>query len=54
MTQSIKDKDIDTTTTMRKTMAVVVTVSLRDGQVTLLVSWRTSWINFAGLVLAMR
>ncbi len=53
MTQSVADRKIDTTTTIRNTMAVVVTVSLRDGHVTLAVSCRTSWMNFAGLTLAI-
>src|ERR1043166_4371094 len=30
------------------TIAVVIAVSRRDGQVTLLVSWRTSWKNLNG------
>src|SRR6187200_2619523 len=35
------------------TIAVVMPVSLRDGQVTLLVSWRTSCRNLNGLSFAM-
>src|ERR1700730_11902943 len=54
MIQSANDRNSDTTTTMTNTMAVVVRVSFRDGQVTLEVSWRTSWMNFAGLTFAMR
>src|ERR1700721_4176104 len=54
MIQSANDRNSDTTTTMTNTMAVVVKVSFRDGQVTFEVSWRTSWMNFAGLVFAMR
>src|SRR5581483_12440975 len=34
--------------TMTKTMAVVIAVSRRDGQVTLRVSSRTSWRNLNG------
>ena len=46
-------KNTDAIATITKTMAVVIIVSLRDGQVTFSVSSRTSWKNLNGLVLAI-
>src|ERR1700761_9784775 len=54
MSQSANDRNTETRTTMTNTIKVVMRVSFQDGHVTLAVSWRTSWTNFAGLVLAMR
>ncbi len=39
--------------TMTKTIAVVTMVSLRVGHVTREISWRTSSMNFVGLVFAI-
>ena len=36
---------------MTNTIAVVIITSLREGQVTLATSWRTSWINSNGLAI---
>ena len=48
--QSTIMKNTATSATMTNTMTVVCTVSLRDGQVTLLVSCRTSRKNLAGFI----
>src|SRR5208282_1319689 len=49
----MRKKNIAASTTMAKTIAVVTPVSLREGQVTLLTSWRTCRRNSSGEMLAM-
>src|SRR3954449_6983892 len=46
-------KNTDAIATITNTMAVVMAVSRRDGQVTFSVSSRTSWKNLKGLVFAI-
>ena len=53
ITWSAKRKKIEATSTITNTMAVVMRVSRRVGQVTFAVSARTCWKNWVGLFLAM-
>ena len=53
MIVSVSKKNNAAQTLMMNTMAVVIPVSFRVGQVTLLTSWRTSRINRAGFVLVI-
>src|SRR3954463_12305455 len=54
MTMSATRKNTEATATMTKTMAVVMAVSRRDGQVTFEASARTSCMNLNGLNLAIK
>src|ERR1044072_5159633 len=54
ITWSARRKNTAASAAKMNTIAVVIPVSLREGQVTLLVSCRTSWANLNGLNLAIR
>src|SRR5687768_4974606 len=53
ITQSTNTKNVAATAASASTIPVDTRVSLRVGQVTFSISWRTSRINFAGLTLAI-
>jgi hypothetical protein len=53
ITWSAARKNMDASATMMSTMMVEISVSCRDGQVTLLTSCRTSLKNFKGLATAI-